>query len=104
MQRPARPERAKASASERVSSPASIPTPRPSRCSHSSTMAGSPWLAVTSSGNSVQAATSSSLLPGSASMSAEVLSEIGTPGHAARTARNAAAHGSAASVSRPASS
>lgn len=37
-------------------------------------------------------------------MSAEVLNEIGIPGHAARTACSAAAHGTVAKVSEPASS
>ncbi len=67
-------------------------------------MPSSPWLAVTRSGSSVQAATSASRPAGSGSRAAEVLSEMRTPGQAARTARSAAAHGSAASVSRPRSS
>ena len=67
-------------------------------------MPRSPWFAVTSSGRSVHAAISSSRRSGSGSISAEVLSEIGTPGQASRTARSAAAQGSASRVSASESS
>ena len=102
-QRPGRAVATNASASPRVSSPASIPTPRASRCSQSATIPASPWLAVTRSGSSVQAATRARRRSGSGSISAEVLSDTGTPGHVARTARSASAHGAAASVSAPSS-
>jgi hypothetical protein len=64
----------------------------------------SPWLAVTRSGSSVQPPTSSSRRRGSGSIAAEVVSEIGVPGQAARTDRTAAAHGSGARDSRPVAS
>jgi hypothetical protein len=41
---------------------------------------------------------------GSGAIAADVLSEIGVPGQAARIARSAAAHGSASSVRLPPSS
>ena len=81
-----------------------MPTPRAISSSQSSAIPGSPWLAVTSSGSSVHDATSAWRRAGSASMSAEVVSDTGTPGHSPRIAPSTAAHGSAASVSAPCSS
>ena len=53
-------------------------------------------------GYAYMVSTGSDSLPGS--IPADVLSEIGIPGHAARTASTAASHGSASRVCRPLSS
>ncbi len=77
MQREAMPVATKRCASSSDSSPSSMPIPRVTRSSHSSTMPPSPWLAVTKSGSSVQASTSASRRLGSGTTSAEVLNELG---------------------------
>ena len=66
-------------------------------------MPTSPWLAVTRSGGAVQDSTARQRLAGSGSTSAEVLNEIGIPGHEAGTARSSRAAGPAARVCRPTS-
>src|SRR5215212_9464889 len=88
-QRGAIPDATKARASSSDSSPASMPMPRTASNSQSSRIPSSPWLAVTRSGSSVQAAMSVIRRSGSGSMAAEVLRDTGTPGHAARTERGA---------------
>ena len=103
-QREAMPDATNIWASRSDNKPASIPMPRSMSRSQSSRIPSSPILAVRSSGSSVQAAVSSFRFFGSGSMPAEVVSDIGMPGQAERTARSAAAQCFASSVSRPCSS